>query len=162
MLARHEITKERQSAWFAGLNNDASRAYFVMKQDARPIGMLYFSEITHHECIWGCYLGETNVWPGSGLILEMGALRYAFDIIKVDLLRAEVFAHNEAPLRMRKVFGYVPDDPPERKVRVDDREEQLKRFFLKKSDWKYQKESLLMRLPASIRVASEQIEFSGL
>ncbi len=106
MLDDSIIEPHQQRIWFNNLSNTPSKQYKVFYQDSKPIGMLYFSEINLRSCVWGCYVGEEAIWPGTGVLLAIAALDYAFNHLEVDKLRAEVFEHNISPIRMHQAFGY--------------------------------------------------------
>ncbi|CAM5204060.1 hypothetical protein [Alishewanella longhuensis] len=72
-----------------------------------------FSQLNQQTLEWGCYLGEDNVWPGSGLLLEIAALDYAASQSGVHRLYAEVLSFNLSVLKMHRLFGYLPmEDKP--------------------------------------------------
>ena len=93
-------------AWFEKLEADNSRQFYVFLQNQRPVGVLNFSDMNTSTPEWGCYLGETNVWPGSGIILELAALDFSADHDQFSHLLAQVLSFNNAANKMHKVFEY--------------------------------------------------------
>lgn len=161
MISDAQITCEQQKKWFEGLVDDPTRKYMVFFRDETPIGLLYFSSITRESCEWGCYIGEEAVWPGSGLLLEIAALDYAFNILGVGCLIAEVFEFNVAPQRMHDFFGYQNLGLGDQVVERDGVEYRLIRYCYKKGDWLTKREQVISRLPGQIRKAVEKISFNS-
>lgn len=159
MLDDTLISESQQLAWFRGLPLASDRHYRVFLQSGRPVGMLYFAEIADGECKWGCYLGEESVWPGSGLLLEIAALDYAFGILGVRQLVAEVFSDNPAPMRLHEVFGYRKVD--ERECRTKSGVQRtLVRFEYLQAEWLEARQEVLGRLPRAIQEAAALIQFA--
>lgn len=158
MLDDTVIDPNQQERWFDSLGNSKDKQYMVFHQDSRPIGMLYFSDISKESCVWGCYIGEEAVWPGTGVLLSVAALEYAFQTLKVETLVAEVFANNLSPIRIHQVFGYKAK--PDRCVTTKSgREIKLKCFEYSKIDWEKDKEKTFSKLPKQIRQAANSIIF---
>jgi UDP-4-amino-4,6-dideoxy-N-acetyl-beta-L-altrosamine N-acetyltransferase len=161
MISDAQITREQQKKWFEGLANDSTRKYMVFFQDETPIGLLYFSSITRESCEWGCYIGEEAVWPGSGLLLEVAALDYAFNTLEVNRLIAEVFEFNVAPQRMHDFFGYQNLGLGDQVVERDGVEYGLIRYWYEKGDWLAKREQVISKLPGQIKTAVEKISFES-
>jgi len=159
MLTNSIISSEQQIKWFESLVVDKSRLYFVFFQDANPIGMLYFVDITKEDCSWGCYIGEEAVWPGSGLLLEVAALDFALKKLSLEQLNAEVFDFNFAPQKMHKIFGYTSVDATENTIEREGKEHVLFKFQYKKTDWINNREKIVAKLPKQIREGIENIRF---
>jgi UDP-4-amino-4,6-dideoxy-N-acetyl-beta-L-altrosamine N-acetyltransferase len=161
MLSDAQITCEQQKKWFEGLANDSTRKYMVFFQDETPIGLLYFSSITRESCEWGCYIGEEAVWPGSGLLLEVAALDYAFNTLGVNRLIAEVIEFNVAPQRMHDFFGYQKQGLGDQLVDRDGVEYGLIRYWYEKGDWLAKREQVISKLPRQIKTAVEKISYES-
>lgn len=162
MLSTNEISEFDQVRWFEGLQNDRTRLYYVYFQDSRPLGMLYFTEISEDDCSWGCYLGEESVWPGSGLLLEIAALDYAFYHLNVKRLNAEVFEFNTPAIRMHHHFEYKFEGASTVSYPRDGIEHKLLKYFYLQQDWTEQREHLLDKLPKQINAAAKKITFGKL
>jgi len=53
MLDDTLIEPMQQKQWFEGLEKSKDKQYMVFRQNTRPIGMIYFSEINKQSCSWG-------------------------------------------------------------------------------------------------------------
>ena len=161
MISDAQITSEQQKKWFEGLADDPERKYMTFFQDETPVGLLYFSSITRESCEWGCYIGEEAVWPGSGLLLEVAALDYAFNFLEVECLIAEVFEFNVAPQRMHDFFGYKNLGLSDQVIERDGVEYRLIRYCYEKCAWLARREQVMNSLPRQIRAAVEKISFNS-
>lgn len=158
MLDDTEIKIQQQKQWFESLATSNDKQYKVFYQNLKPVGMLYFSDISKESCSWGCYIGEEAVWPGTGVLLSIAALDYAFDILEVERLSAKVFESNASPIRMHQAFGYTP--MLDRLIITRSGQEvKLKSFFYLKKDWKINREIIISKLPKQIRIAADFIFF---
>jgi len=159
MISTAEISASDQLRWFEELQKDKQRQYFVFYQDLRPAGMLYFTDISETECSWGCYLGEDAVWPGSGLLLEVAALDFAFNILRVERLNAEVFEFNIPAIKMHQLFEYSHQDTQADQHYRDGVSCPLLKYFYLRKDWLEKREIVLEKLPKQLREATKQLIF---
>ncbi|MFQ3197429.1 MAG: UDP-4-amino-4,6-dideoxy-N-acetyl-beta-L-altrosamine N-acetyltransferase [Paraglaciecola sp.] len=100
------ITWHEHQVWFEALQVDKSRQYWIYCQNQRPIGVLNFSDINTDIGQWGCYLGETDVLPGSGLVLEWAALEHMSTVMSCSVLEAQVLSFNLPAIKLHTLFGY--------------------------------------------------------
>lgn len=159
MLSDKEITESEQILWYKGLQNDMTRLYFVYFQNSRPLGMLYFTEITKETCSWGCYLGEEGVWPGSGLLLETSALDYAFMQINVKRLNAQLLQFNVQAIKMLNLFEYSFEGVSSNTYHREGIECQLLKYYYLQHTWIEMRKQILSKLPRQINGAIRRIEF---
>jgi len=161
MYSDEPVSAEQQQSWFSHLQGDPTRRYFVFLQDGRPIGTLYFTQITPHSCEWGCYIGEEDVWPGSGLLLELAALDYAFDVLSVDQLNADVLAFNTAPQKIHALFEYEMVGRRHNIVHRNGESFDAVQYRHTKANWLAQRGAVMLRLPGRIREAAALIRFEN-
>ncbi|WP_338454132.1 UDP-4-amino-4,6-dideoxy-N-acetyl-beta-L-altrosamine N-acetyltransferase [uncultured Alteromonas sp.] len=168
MHSTNEISWQQHLSWFETLKNDSKKQFFVFLQNERPVGVLNFTLVdaieNPHElttpCLeWGCYIGEDNVWPGSGLLLEIAALDYAFIGKNAATLYAEVLSSNQSVLKMHKLFQYdALEDRTDEKT--DGTIVTVKRFLYHQKQWLLQREKVLSMLPKQIGAAAQYIHFA--
>jgi len=151
------ISSEQQINWFKSLHNDSERRYFLCLLDEKPVGALYFTDITVEECHWGCYLGEERVWPGMGLVLEIAALEYAFDRLQVNTIKADVLSFNLPPQTMHRIFLYK-ENGYKYIIREGEKIKVLLYTYTRKS-WATNKQKVFVRIPAKIVQAAQLAEF---
>jgi UDP-4-amino-4,6-dideoxy-N-acetyl-beta-L-altrosamine N-acetyltransferase len=145
-------------AWFEKLKSDISRQFYVFLQDKRPIGVLNFSEMHTATPQWGCYLGETNVWPGSGIMLELAALDFSASQSEFSHLLAQVLSFNHAANKMHKVFEYAQlslEKGGERNGLSFD----ILHYSYELKQWAQNRDKILSKLPQKIALAAAHLQF---
>lgn len=153
------ISRDEHLNWFHQLQQNKLKQFFIFRQNKRPVGVLNFSRINDDTLEWGCYLGEDDVWPGSGLLLEIAALDYAASLTPVQQLYAEILSFNQAVLKMHTLFGYQPL-PPLLQAGVRDNDHyDVMRFTYSLAEWRARRGAVLSRLPKQITAAAEYIKF---
>lgn len=151
---------DEHCAWFDKLHEDTSRQFYVFCQNQRPIGVLNFSDLHTATPEWGCYLGETNVWPGSGIILELAALDFTASHSQFSHLLAQVLSFNQSANKMHKVFEYEQVKSTKGGQRQG-LEYQILHYSYALKQWPNKREQVLKKLPKNIALAASQIEFLG-
>ncbi|MCF2948132.1 UDP-4-amino-4,6-dideoxy-N-acetyl-beta-L-altrosamine N-acetyltransferase [Paraglaciecola aquimarina] len=151
--------------WFDSLQGDNTRAFYVLWQNNRPIGVLNFSRLNTPTPEWGCYLGETNVWPGSGIILEVAALDFAANFCHsthgrqtFSHLLAQVLSFNHAANKMHKIFEYAQVGQKPGGIR-DGQEFEVLDYSYELRAWQNKRDKILAKLPKNIGLAAQQIQF---
>lgn len=152
------ISAEQQERWFAGLVGDASRRYLLFLMDGRPVGCLYYTAIHHGEAHLGYYLGEERIWPGSGLLLELIALDYAFARLELHTLLAEVLEGNRGPQKIHDLFGFERLGSRPAAWR-DGQPVTAQLFRYRHKDWSARRPLVLQGLPRQIRDAALLLDY---
>lgn len=153
------ISWKEHQAWFKTLTQSA-KAFYILRQNDRPIGCLYFHPLAENGLEWGCYLGESNVWPGSGLLLEIAALDYASAQPGIDYLHAEVMADNHSVIKMHQFFGYtsLPDKGNIKSTETGS-PQPIKVFRYQTTAWRESRADIMLKLPKQISAAAHFIRF---
>ena len=152
------VAWQEHCEWFTGLQQDATRAFYICYQNQRPIGVLNFSNLNTATPEWGCYLGETNVWPGSGIILELAALDFAAKRSQYSHLLAQVLSFNSAANKMHKIFEYEhlkSEQGGERNAEKFD----ILHYSYALKNWPLQRAKVLAKLPKNMALAAAHIQF---
>ena len=152
------ITKEEQQKWFYNQKTDKSSQYFVCHLNDTPIGSLYFSDILENSCYWGCFIGENRVLPGFGLVLAYAALEYAFFILRVKTLYAEVFENNLPPQKIHNFFGYKKVSSYIRRV-PGQSPATIFKYMYNRSDWQIKSNEVERMFPKNIAETCKKINF---
>jgi hypothetical protein len=162
MRSSELISLDKHHLWFEGLSKKDNCDHFVFYQDERPIGVLNFEMIEPGILEWGCYLGETNVWPGSGLLLEIAALDYGSNYKKqlIEQLKAEVLSINSSVLKLRELFEYKLKASRNNIGEHSDSNHLLHDFRYPVSIWPEQRDQVLAKLPKQISEAAKLISFT--
>lgn len=149
---------QEHCAWFARLEDDSTRRFYVFLQNQRPIGVLNFADMHTTSPEWGCYLGETNVWPGSGIILELAALDFTAAHSQFSHLVAQVLSFNTSASKMHKVFEYEQVSVEKGGAR-DGQNFDILHYSYALSQWPTKRVEILTKLPKKIALAAATIQF---
>ena len=103
------VSVEQQQAWFARISTDATKEYWLIMHQDRPVGVanLYAINAEARSCYWAFYLGDENLrGSGLGAKVELAVLAYVFDERKLNKLLCEVFVSNDKVIAMHEKFGF--------------------------------------------------------
>lgn len=153
------ISWDEHQKWFERLVQSDDKTFFVFWQNERPIGILNFSQTPKGDLEWGCYLGDENVWPGSGLLLEIAALDYALIVRSATTLQAEVLSFNKNVIKMHRFFGYQEASAKKAAGVRQGAPYDVLCFYYTQERWQTQRADVLARLPKQIAHAAHFIEF---
>ena len=109
MYTAQPVSAEEQQAWFERISTDASKEYWVIMHQGRPVGVanLYAINADFRSCYWAFYLGDENLrGSGLGAKVEMAVLGYVFEERKLNKLLCEVFVSNDKVVAMHEKFGF--------------------------------------------------------
>ena len=102
-----DISKSTHLAFIDGLKGDMSRFYFLVKQQGKIIGSINFTNIVKpHYVELGIYTNPYSKLKGLGSVLEAAANYFAFEELRVDKLRLEVFSNNKRAINFYNTSGY--------------------------------------------------------
>jgi len=87
------------------LKNRTDKKYFLVKEDKTDIGVIDFINIKNDEAELGIYTNP--LLRGYGNILLNEICNYAFQTLKIKLLKAEVYSINTAAIKLYKKFKFV-------------------------------------------------------
>jgi UDP-4-amino-4,6-dideoxy-N-acetyl-beta-L-altrosamine N-acetyltransferase len=104
MYNTDDISIENHLKFIESLKNTKEKLYFLVKQDKEYIGVIDFTNITKNNCDFGLY-SNINL-TGIGKILLKNIRNYAFDVLKLKVLKAEVFKDNEKAIYLYKKFNF--------------------------------------------------------
>lgn len=96
--------------WFKRVKKDHSFKHFIFEYKGIPSGVISFSQIDHDNkrASWAFYSGRLDV-KGLGTQMELIALEYAFEMLKLNKLCCEVLSFNDTVIRFHKKFGFVEE-----------------------------------------------------
>jgi UDP-4-amino-4,6-dideoxy-N-acetyl-beta-L-altrosamine N-acetyltransferase len=109
MYSDHAISPAEHDRWFAGIEGDDRRAYFVIEVDGAPAGLanLYDIDRANGRCAWAYYLADPSVrGKGVGGYVEYRMIEHVFGPLGLTKLWCEVLVSNEAVWRLHQKFGF--------------------------------------------------------
>ena len=104
MYNKNKIKFEDHLNYIKSLENKDSRLYFLVKQDNENIGVINFTNITNNKAELGIYANPSL--KGQGTILLNIIINYGFNILKLKVLKANVFITNLKAINLYKKFGF--------------------------------------------------------
>lgn len=107
MYTNHEITKEEHLSWFERIDIDTTKSYFIFELDNKPCGVIGFVDVDNasKSSSWVFYSGDTAI-RGIGSLMEITALDYAFNQMKLEKLYCEVLEFNGPVIKFHKKHGF--------------------------------------------------------
>jgi UDP-4-amino-4,6-dideoxy-N-acetyl-beta-L-altrosamine N-acetyltransferase len=107
MYSDHAITAEEHVRWFAGLEADLSRVYWIIEMDGAPVGLVNLYDVKPTECAWAYYLADPATrGRGVGAYVELRMLDHVFSGLGLDRLWCEVLEDNDAVWKLHQSFGF--------------------------------------------------------
>lgn len=106
LFTRHEITPEEHRRWYEAATADPGRHLLVYEEASQPLGFVSFAATRSPSVAdWGFYAAP-GAARGTGGRLGTAALAYAFDVLRLHKVCAEVLAGNAASLRFHEKLGF--------------------------------------------------------
>ena len=108
MYNDHVIGVQEHERWFDAASADERGRYLIFEHNTQPLGFVSFTRIAplDQRCTWAFYIGEPDVKPGTGAVMEFLALKYAFGPLALRKLCCEVFSFNSGVVRLHERFGF--------------------------------------------------------
>ena len=151
MYTDHVIAPEEHALWFAGLQGDESRRYWIITADDTPVGLanLYDIDRRNQRCAWAYYLADPGVRGlGLGSYVEYWVLEFVFAGLKLAKLWCEVLASNEAVWKLHETFGFVVEARFRGHVVKNDARADVLGLGLLAADWREKRPAMAARLEA--------------
>ena len=107
MYTSHEIDFEEHREWFKSVSNDKSKRYFIFEVDSKPCGVIGIVDIDFDgkKASWAFYSGDTSV-RGIGTLMEVAAIDYVFNELKLEKLYCEVLSFNDSVIKFHRKHGF--------------------------------------------------------
>nr|WP_250325428.1 UDP-4-amino-4,6-dideoxy-N-acetyl-beta-L-altrosamine N-acetyltransferase [Campylobacter upsaliensis] len=110
LMKTQNISLKEHLEFIEKLENSEDKSYFLVRDGDKDVGVIYFFDINEKECEFGLY-AKPNL-RGVGQLLMNEVLNYAFDTLKVQILKACVFKTNERALTLylKNDFKIINED----------------------------------------------------
>lgn len=105
MYSKEKIKVKEHLKYIKLLKNKNDRLYFLVKQHNNNIGVIDFINIDDNEAELGIY--ASPYLRGKGKILLKIIIDYGFNILKLKVLKANVFKKNNRAINLYKSFGFI-------------------------------------------------------
>ncbi|MCH3693597.1 UDP-4-amino-4,6-dideoxy-N-acetyl-beta-L-altrosamine N-acetyltransferase [Campylobacter lari] len=90
------ISYEEHLNFIQKLKNTTTKKYFLICKENERLGVIYFTDISNNSCEFGLY----GIKKGVGNLLMEEIKNYAFNVLKVKILKACVFKENTKALNL--------------------------------------------------------------
>lgn len=106
MFTSKEISLEEHQKWFDKSNGDPKRRLLIVESGREPLGFVQFNSVEPGGVSeWGFY-ARPHAPKGSGRVLGMSALDFAFDVLGLHKVCGQAVALNHASVRFHKRLGF--------------------------------------------------------
>lgn len=148
MFSDQIISLQEHLAWYDKVKNSENDIYKIFEKNGRPLGLVCFNQIDklNGKCSWGFYLGERNLPKGTGMILGLLGLRYAFEEIQVRRLRSEVLAFNTASYNFHRKLGFNENGRLQKHIFKSGKYEDVICFEMLNDNWKKHETCLIREI----------------
>ena len=106
MYNTNDISEAEHFAFIEALKTREDRRYFLVQHEGVDIGVIDFNDISATSATLGLYANPKLDQKGIGSLLMQSIVEYAFKRLKVNILKAEVFADNEKAKALYEKFGF--------------------------------------------------------
>lgn len=135
MLNQHEIQLDEHRRWFANASSDPARRLLIAEATGTSLGFVHFSGVAPGGVSdWGFYAAE-GAPRGSGSRFGGAAINYAFSVLSVHKVCAQVLASNEVSLRLHRKLGFVEEGVLRDQYRSGENYQDLICFGLLRHEW---------------------------
>ena len=137
MYTQHVILPAEHAAWFARLEHDATKRYFVCSREGEPIGVVGFYGMNggNGTAEWGFYTCDPSR-RGLGTPMAHLALQEAFGALGVRKVSAEVLDLNPRGLAFHRRIGFVDEGVRRQHVAIAGRYHDVHMLALFADDWR--------------------------
>jgi methionyl-tRNA formyltransferase len=138
MYTDHIISEEEHRAWFQRVMVDPTVRYLILEYRDRPVGLVNFTAIDtrNSKCMWGFYLGETDLPRGSGTIMGYLSMNYVFEEIQIRKVSGEVLDFNEPSQKLFRRLGFTEEGRLRQHVLKNGRYADVVLFSLLAGKWR--------------------------
>jgi len=108
MYNQQQISLSEHLAFLQQLNNDQTKLYVLVMQDKIMLGVFYLTEISfvNGSAEIGLFTNPNVLIPRKGSTILSLAISYAFESLKLNLLKLEVFTNNDRAINLYKRYGF--------------------------------------------------------
>jgi len=108
MYNQNEIKLKEHLKFIESLKGRQDKLYFLVKKDDKKIGVVDFYDIDtkKKECESGLYTNPFKKISGRGKLLIEVWIKYAFNVLKLNKLKLEVFEENEKARNLYKKYKF--------------------------------------------------------
>ena len=138
------IALDDHYSWFKSIEGDNRKKLMICLYEAKPIGSVQFTiDVKNQTCEWGFYIGDLSSPPGSGSMMGILALDYAFRQLAVRKVCAQVLDFNVKSLSYHRKLGFEEEGLLKSQIARNGKFINVILFGLLKENWEMVKPFLL-------------------
>jgi UDP-4-amino-4,6-dideoxy-N-acetyl-beta-L-altrosamine N-acetyltransferase len=104
MYNSDDIQLENHLNFIEKLKDSTDKLYFLVQKNDEYIGVIDFTNISSKSVDMGLYTNPNT--RGNGKVLMTQIINYSFNILKKEIIYAEVFEDNQKAFNLYKNFGF--------------------------------------------------------
>ncbi|MNX24305.1 Spermidine N(1)-acetyltransferase [compost metagenome] len=137
MFSDQLIPLEQHRAWWERAKTSPTSVHLIFEKEGVPMGVVNFTAIDRQNgrCSWGFYVGPENTPRGTGTLMGLLAIDYAFGTLGMRKICAEVIGFNTASLGYHRKLGFLQEGRLARHVLRGNGYEDVVLFALFAEDW---------------------------
>jgi UDP-4-amino-4,6-dideoxy-N-acetyl-beta-L-altrosamine N-acetyltransferase len=142
------ITSGKQLEWFRKISAECNDEYLILEDEDRAVGLISFTKFDKKNNIihWGFYIGEPDTPRGSGSLLCLLGLDYAFQRLGVRRVMGEVLASNIRSLRLHEQFGFEHEGCLRAQALKNGVYENVMEYGILADEWQNKRKEVLARV----------------
>jgi UDP-4-amino-4,6-dideoxy-N-acetyl-beta-L-altrosamine N-acetyltransferase len=108
MFTDHVISPGEHEQWFERVLTTDSAKYWIIEHNELPVGLVHLAELTDQSswCSFGIYVADER-GRGCGRTALERVIAIAFDIARIEEVRAEVLLDNKVAIALYEGLGMV-------------------------------------------------------
>ncbi len=135
MFSPHEITLAEHREWFARARHDTTRRLLIVEISKKALGFVQFSQVVEGATAeWGFYVSP-EAPKGSGRMLGVAALNYAFDKLNLKKVSGQVISSNQSSVAFHQRMGFALEEVLPNKQLINGKYCSLHCFGMLAADW---------------------------
>jgi len=144
MFSNHVISSDEHRSWFESLNKKDASVFLLFEYERKPAGLVYFTDIdrANGTCYWGFYLGSEDLPAGTGSLLGVLGIDYAFEQLRMRKICGKTFAYNTGGVKFHRKLGFHQEGRLVKHFQKNGKFEDVIFFSLFKEDWDRDKNEL--------------------
>lgn len=107
MLSDIDTCLDSQKMWLASCFEKLHYYHWIIQYNGKDVGLINFTNWQPDEkhCSWGFYIGDDDAL-GIGGFVPPYFYNFAFEVLNVEIIRAEVFYTNVNTIKLHLSHGY--------------------------------------------------------
>lgn len=147
MYTRHEISREEHRSWWERTRGRTDQRHLIYERNGCPLGVVAFTAIdpVNENSCWAFY-ASPDAPQGTGSLMEIQALDYAFSVLGIRKLYCEVLAFNTPVIKLHQKFGFTVEGVFRQQHKFEGEFVDIYRLGILAPEWSERREELVARI----------------